>query len=119
MEGTSTIHPRDRHLFGAGPKRILALDGGGVRGVVSVAFLERIEDVLNARSGGHSRVRLCDYLGLIGGTSMGAIIATALTVGMRVAEIRGCRPASGSRVAFPSSQPHSIHRTPSVSEPGA
>ena len=34
---------RDRHLFGPGPKRILALDGGGVRGALTVAFLERIE----------------------------------------------------------------------------
>ena len=34
---------RDRHLFGPGPKRILSLDGGGVRGAISVAFLERIE----------------------------------------------------------------------------
>ncbi len=37
---------RDRHLFGAGPKRILALDGGGVRGAISVAFLERIEKTI-------------------------------------------------------------------------
>jgi len=28
---------RDRHLFGPGPKRILALDGGGVRGALTVA----------------------------------------------------------------------------------
>ena len=34
---------RDRHLFGPGPKHLLALDGGGVRGVITVAFLERIE----------------------------------------------------------------------------
>ena len=37
---------RDRHLFGPGPKRILALDGGGVRGAISVAFLERIEKII-------------------------------------------------------------------------
>src|ERR1700740_1947018 len=36
---------RDYHLFGPGPKRILSLDGGGVRGAISVAFLERIEQV--------------------------------------------------------------------------
>jgi len=45
---------RDRHLFGPGPKRILSLDGGGVRGVVSVAFLERIEAILIARAGRRS-----------------------------------------------------------------
>src|SRR5438477_7681845 len=37
---------RDRHLFGPGPKRILALDGGGVRGAMAVAFLERVEQLL-------------------------------------------------------------------------
>jgi uncharacterized protein len=38
---------RDRHLFGPGPKRLLALDGGGVRGAIAVAFLERIEQLLS------------------------------------------------------------------------
>ena len=42
---------RDRHLFGPGPKRILSLDGGGVRGVISVAFLERIEAILSEQAG--------------------------------------------------------------------
>jgi hypothetical protein len=36
---------RDRHLFCSGPKRMLALDGGGVRGAITVAFLEQIEAV--------------------------------------------------------------------------
>ena len=42
---------RDRHLFGPGPKRVLALDGGGVRGALTVAFLERIEALLSERDG--------------------------------------------------------------------
>jgi hypothetical protein len=35
---------RDDHLFGPGPKRILALGGGGTRGIIDLAFLARIED---------------------------------------------------------------------------
>ena len=64
---------RDYHLFGPGPKRILSLDGGGVRGAVSVAFLERIEQILDEQAG--HKVRLGDWFDLIGGTSTGAIIA--------------------------------------------
>lgn len=70
---------RDRHLFGPGPKRLLALDGGGVRGVITVAFLERMEAVLAEREG--RPVRLGDWFDLIGGTSTGAVIAGALALG--------------------------------------
>jgi hypothetical protein len=77
---------RDRHLFGPGPKRILSLDGGGVRGVISVAFLERIEAILSTQVG--REVRLGDQFDLIGGTSTGAIIATALALGKTTGELK-------------------------------
>jgi predicted acylesterase/phospholipase RssA len=77
---------RDAHLFGPGPKRILSLDGGGVRGATTIAFLERIEAQIEEIEG--RPVRLCDWFDLIGGTSTGAIIAAALALGYRVAEIR-------------------------------
>ena len=77
---------RDRHLFGPGPKRIVSLDGGGVRGVISVAFLERIEAILSAQAG--HEVRLGDHFDLIGGTSTGAIIATALALGKATDELK-------------------------------
>ena len=48
---------RDRHLFAPGKKRILALDGGGVRGALSIAFLERLEKILTEIEG--RPVRLC------------------------------------------------------------
>lgn len=71
-----------------GPKRILALDGGGVRGLITLGFLERIEEILAARSPNRAAFRLHDYFDLIGGTSTGAVIATLLTMGWRPAEIR-------------------------------
>jgi patatin-like phospholipase len=77
---------RDRHLFGPGPKRILSLDGGGVRGAITVAFLEAIEAELTRRHGPDAK--LCDWFDLIGGTSTGAIIAGALALGFRASELR-------------------------------
>src|SRR6202030_3459689 len=77
--------PRDRHLFGPGPKRILSLDGGGVRGAVTIAFLERLEEVIDEIEG--KPTLLCDWFDIIGGTSTGAIIAGALALGYRAADI--------------------------------
>ncbi len=73
---TATLHA---HLAGPGPKRILSIDGGGVRGIVALAFLERVERLLRERLGQH--LRLCDYFDLIGGTSTGALIAAGLALG--------------------------------------
>ena len=78
--------PRNRHLFGKGPKRILALDGGGTRGIISLAFLERIEELLQQQAG--PQARLSDYFDLIGGTSTGAIIGSALALGMSAKEVK-------------------------------
>ena len=78
---------RDDHLFGDGPKRLLALDGGGVRGIVALAYLDRIERLLRERNGGDPEFRLCDYFDLIGGTSTGAIIAASIAVGLPVERI--------------------------------
>lgn len=79
----------DDHLNPAvTPKRILALDGGGLRGVLTVAFLKKIEDILREKTGGGKNFRLSDYYDLIGGTSTGSIIAAGLALGMSVDEIR-------------------------------
>jgi hypothetical protein len=77
---------RDRHLFHSGPKRLLALDGGGVRGAITVAFLEQIELVLRKRLG-RDQVYLGDWFDLIGGTSTGSIIAGALALGYSIEDV--------------------------------
>ncbi|MEM8523555.1 MAG: patatin-like phospholipase family protein [Bacteroidota bacterium] len=70
------------------PKRILALDGGGIRGALSLGYLAKIEEILRAQHGGNPDFRLCDYFDLIGGTSTGSIIAGALAIGLSVEEIK-------------------------------
>jgi hypothetical protein len=87
---------RDRHLFGPGPKRILALDGGGVRGAISIAFLERLEDTISEIEG--RPTLLGDWFDLIGGTSTGAIIAGALALGYRARDIHDFYHQLGTRV---------------------
>ena len=70
------------------PKRILALDGGGIRGLLTAGLLRRMEDILRARAGGDPAFRLSDYFDLIGGTSTGSIIAAGLSLGMTAEEVR-------------------------------
>lgn len=70
------------------PKRLLALDGGGVRGIITLRILARIEDVLRERLGTGDEFRLAHYFDYVGGTSTGAIIATCISLGMKVDEIQ-------------------------------
>ena len=82
---------------------MLAIDGGGIRGVLALEILGRIESLLGQ---GKSGFRLADYFDYIAGTSTGAIIAAGLSLGKSVAEImdfyeqsrRGrCSSGRGSR----------------------
>jgi uncharacterized protein len=59
------------------PKRILSLDGGGIRGILTLEYLSAIEGMLKKRSS-RDDFLLCDYFDLIGGTSTGSIIAAGL-----------------------------------------
>ena len=78
---------RDEHLFSEGPKRILSLDGGGVRGLITLGVLKAVEDTLKTRSTEPDRFRLSDYFDLIGGTSTGALMATLLALGQSVDDV--------------------------------
>jgi len=78
-----------------GPKRILSLDGGGIRGIISIGFLERIESQLRERNGSPDLL-LCDYFDLIVGTSTGAIIAVCIALGMDTATIKNLYLEIGS-----------------------
>ena len=60
-------------------RRILSLDGGGIKGVFAAAFLETIEEATGKR--------IADHFDLIAGTSTGGIIALGLGLGMSAREI--------------------------------
>jgi hypothetical protein len=82
-----------------GPKRILALDGGGIRGILTLQFLQAIESLIKARFG--QKTRLCDYFDLIGGTSTGSIIAAGLACGMTVDALQDLYRNIGASVFQP------------------
>ena len=75
-------------------KRLLALDGGGIRGLITVEILAGIERLLREKEGDPSLV-LADYFDYIAGTSTGAIIATCLSLGMSVDTVREFYVANG------------------------
>jgi patatin-like phospholipase/acyl hydrolase len=68
-------------------KRILSLDGGGIRGVFTLEILSRIEALFREDRGKPDLV-LAEVFDLIAGTSTGAIIATFLSWGMPVSHIQ-------------------------------
>lgn len=77
----------EEHLAQGTPKKILSLDGGGIRGALTLGLLKKIETILKKKNGDNPDFRLCDYFDLIGGTSTGSIIAASLAVGKSVDEI--------------------------------
>jgi hypothetical protein len=63
------------------PRKLLTLDGGGIRGVLTLQVLIRMEEILAEKSGQGDNFRLCNFFDYIGGTSTGAIIAAGLAIG--------------------------------------
>lgn len=69
------------------PRKLLALDGGGIRGVLTLEVLIKIEEMLAEATGQGNEFRLCDFFDYIGGTSTGAIIAAGLARGMSARQL--------------------------------
>lgn len=78
----------DRKLDKGAPYRLLALDGGGIRGLITLEMLAAMERELADAHGRDASFVLADYFDYIAGTSTGAIIATCLSLGWRVDRIR-------------------------------
>ena len=79
----------------APPYKLLALDGGGIRGLISLEFLAQIQELLQRELKAPDDFVLADYFDYIAGTSTGAIIATCLALGWRVERVRELYLASG------------------------
>jgi hypothetical protein len=75
-------------IHSPGPKKILALDGGGIRGTLALEILAKIENVLREALKRDDSFVLADYFDFISGTSTGAIIAAGLALGMPVEKLR-------------------------------
>jgi len=76
------------HKYGRSQKRkLLALDGGGIRGVLTLEILLELETQLKTALKKDDKFRLSDFFDYIGGTSTGAIIAAGLSRGMSVNEL--------------------------------
>ena len=69
------------------PRKILALDGGGIRGILTLEILLELEKQLKVELKKDDSFRLSDYFDYIGGSSTGAIIATGLSLGKSVSEM--------------------------------
>ena len=82
-------------LPAGGVRRILAIDGGGIKGVFPAAFLVELEAQLGQPIAG--------YFDLIAGTSTGGIIALGLGLGLTAKEILELYELNGGRI-FPHSR---------------
>ncbi|MBY5871909.1 patatin-like phospholipase family protein [Rhizobium ruizarguesonis] len=80
-----------------GQKKLLSIDGGGIRGVLALAVLQEIEDILKARSGS-ADFCLADYFDYIAGTSTGGIVAAGLSIGMSVKDIMAFYVKNGAQM---------------------
>lgn len=78
-------------------RRILAIDGGGIKGVLPVSFLSALEDSLDKP--------IVQYFDLIAGTSTGGIIALGLGLGLSAQTILDFYLEKGPRI-FDSVEPY-------------
>ncbi len=79
----------------AKPRKLLALDGGGIRGALTLEVLVQMETLLAGALGKGDSFRLCHFFDYIGGTSTGGIIAAGLARGMSAKELLDFYKAAG------------------------
>ncbi|GGA55370.1 patatin-like phospholipase family protein [Okeania sp. KiyG1] len=77
--------------------RILSLDGGGIRGVLSARILKKVEEILETK--GH---KLHTYFDLVAGTSTGSILAAGIACKKSAGDMIGLYRDEGKKI-FPNS----------------
>lgn len=82
--------------------RILSLDGGGIRGVLTATILEEIERKIQGQA-------LKEFFHLIAGTSTGAILAAGIAKGYSAQQLVAIYQNKGKRI-FPISRPQTHNR---------
>ena len=90
---TYVRRPDPEGLGGGGEppvRRILTIDGGGIRGVFPAAFLAELEKDL--------KYPIARYFDLIAGTSTGGIIAIGLALGVTAAELKALYEEKGPAI---------------------
>jgi patatin-like phospholipase/acyl hydrolase len=91
-----------------GPRKLLACDGGGIRGIISIEILAQIEAELR-KTTGKSDLVLADYFDYVGGTSTGAIIATLIALGFSIDQARDFYIKSGAEMFQPAKLWERLH----------
>jgi len=96
----------------ARPRRLLAIDGGGLAGLIPAECLIAIETQLDQLTG--TQKPLCERFDLIGGTSTGAILAAGLALGLKASDLRDFYLKYGHQIFTKSWIPARIwHKYPS------
>lgn len=101
-------------MNGAGKKRLLSIDGGGLAGLIPAECLIAMEGQLNQITG--TTLPLGKRFDLIGGTSTGAILAAGLCLGLSATDLRDFYLKYGkeifTKVALPLQFWHKYSATP-------
>lgn len=88
--------------------RVLSIDGGGMRGIYTAAYLEALEEAFSKRRGYPQGLDVGKAFRLIVGTSTGAIIGCGLAKGVRPTAMVQLYREHGPKI-FPKKMPSSLN----------
>lgn len=89
------------------PYRVLCLDGGGMRGIYSAAYLHKLSEAFKQKLGVGEDLDIGSAFDLIVGTSTGAIIAVGLAAGVQPSTILKLYREHGEKI-FPVKTPTGV-----------